>query len=471
MTIVLKNGLIALLILFLAGCLNNPNGHPPAQPLTPLQLSSPHHYQIPPPYAFQSYQWWTQFHDPQLNQLIAIALVDSPNIRIAQARLEQAHQAVNAAESPLWPSINSSGYLRRERFSKYGLVPPPFNGKVFNIGDVAFNFNYELDFWGKNRNLLAAQINRACAQAADTAEAQLMISAAVATAYFQLQGNIAREQIAEKTLARRSSLFDIISRRAKHGIESQIPVSTQLSEVEQARIDVEQQKVNIALAQHQLAILIGKNPDNTSFDVTPFSSHPEFLTIPANLPAHLLAARPDVTAAKYLTEAAAHEINVAKARFFPDINLTGLFSYQSVRLGKLFKPESQDNAIQGAFDLPIFDAGLRYANLGIRYAQFDEAVNTYNQTLLNALKDVADQESILNSLSKQRAIQAIALQSISRSYRLTNARYQHGINDYVSVLQIEQLLLVQEDLQIRLRTQQLQRVVSLIQALGGNIHG
>jgi outer membrane protein TolC len=186
------------------------------------------------------------------------------------------------------------------------------------------------------------------------------------------------------------------------------------------------------------------------------------------LPAHLIASRPDIIAARARAEAAAHEINVAKTLFFPDINLNGLFSYQSVGLGHLFGPTSQTNGVTAAFDLPIFDAGARRANLGVKYAEYDIAVQSYNQTILTALRDVADQLSTIRTLKSQLKAQALALRSTRNNYKLFKSRYNHGIVTYTQVLEIRQLLLQQESTQRDLQARHLLAVVAMLKALGGN---
>ena len=132
---------------------------------------------------------------------------------------------------------------------------------------------------------------------------------------------------------------------------------------------------------------------------------------------------------------------MSKARFFPDINLGVLFSYQSIIVGQLFNPQNENNAVTGAFDLPIFDAGARRANLGVRYAEYDLAVNEYNKTILTALREVADQLSQIHTLNSQLAAQNTALTATRHNYKLYSSRYNHGIADYVQVLESRQLLI------------------------------
>lgn len=455
--------------LVLSGCVNYSGMKNSSTPLDAHTLTKSHFYKKPQKkQKIVTANWWQTFHDPQLNRLMRIALSDSPDMKQAINRIQKASYLIDASATNLWPSINFNGYVQRERFSQFGLVPPPFNGKTFNIGNLALNFSYEFDFWGKNRQLLAARISEACAAEADAAQTRLIISTAVASAYFQIQSNIQERKIAEAIYKQRKEIADIIADRAKHGIESDIPVKYAITDMENARLAIDRFREAEELARHQLSVLLGKNPINTYVVNEPFKFHRYHITLPEYLPANLIAVRPDIIASRLRAEAAAHEINVAKARFFPNINLNGLFSYQSVGLGHLFDRVSQANGVTAAVDLPIFDAGLRRANLGIRYAEYDLAVNNYNQTILVALRDVSNQLSALNSLNSQLKAQNDALKTTRQNYQLNYTRYQSGVVDYLQVLDLQNAVLQLQAQLTDLEAKHILATVAMIKALGGN---
>ena len=395
-------------------------------------------------------------------------MADSPTLQIAQARVRQAQSLADAADSALWPSLDFSGYVQRQRFSEFGLAPPPFNGKTFNIGTLGLNFNYEFDFWGKNREALKAKISLEAATQAELAEAELVLAAAVANTYFQLYNNSEQVKIARANWQLGQQILIISTNRTRQGINSEIPVKTIEANVKATEQIIEEYRQAELLARHQLAVLLGKNPFATRITIGRYTFKQQQVQLPASLPASLLANRPDIYAAKARAQAAANEINVAKARFFPDINLSALYSYQGVGLEHLFLAESQNNAITGAIDLPIFDAGMRRANLGMKYAEFDSAVNEYNRTILTALREVADQSSILQTLDTRLAEQNSALNATQHNYKLYSLRYNHGIADYVAVLESKQLVLQQQATQLALQTQYLQAVATMLKALGGH---
>jgi len=450
----------------LTSCLYYGDIHGHSKPLSVSDLTKKHVYKTTAPTQHANER--RRFNDPELRELIAIALKDSPDMEIAKARVRRADALVSGATSQLFPSIDFSGYVQRQKFAEFGLVPPPFNGRTFNIGELGFNFNYDFDFWGKHRQILAARLGEKCAALADLAHARLIISAAVANTYFHLLNEIAQKKIASENVSLVRQISTIVDYRASHGIESDIPVKTALANAESARLSVEKIKQAEMLYRNRLAILLGKNPFNTEIITHHFVYRPPQVSLPVPLTANLLAHRPDIQATKQRMQAAAHQINAAKARFFPDINLMGLFSYQSVGLGHLFDVGSQNNAITGAVDLPIFDAGARRANLSEKYAEYDLAVNHYNQTILKALHEVADQLTIIKSVSSQQRVQHLALKATAHHYKLIHSRYNHGIIDYVEVLESKQLLLKQQALSLNLETEHLQAVVGLLKALGEN---
>lgn len=456
-----RSSLSLILCLCLSGCAYYGDLNHQAKPLSAHDLKQTQHFNA----NVTAQNRWGRFNDPLLNTLIASALNDSPTLQNAAARVRRAEALAAASMTTLWPSLDFSSYVQRQRFATYGLVPPPFNGKTYNIGDLALNLNYELDFWGKNRETIAAAVSNACAAQGEAAEARLILAAAVANAYFELQGAEAAKKLAETNARYSKEIAALVTHRAKNGIDSDIPLKSALVDQQNATLAVSQYQQRAELAEHQLAILVGKNPFSTHIQAAPFKG--QGIALPAHLPANLLAKRPDVFAALERMEAAAHTVNVAKARFFPNINLNILYSYQAAGLNRLFLADSKNYAYTGAVDLPIFDAGLRRANLKADYAEFDMAITAYNQTLLTALQDVADQSSTLRNLDAELRSQTAAINATRSNFHLFKARYQHGIVSYFQVLEIQQALIQQEATLLDLQVARAKATVALLKALGG----
>jgi len=429
-------------------------------------LTTPHIYK--PETGPKELGVWSRFNDPQLNQLISVALADSPTIAIARDRVRRAEYLAAGAEAALWPTIDLSGYIQRQRFSATGLVPPPFNGNTYNIAELGLNFNYEFDFWGKNRETYQAAFGEVFATRADANQARLILSSAVANTYFQLLGSLEQAKLVEENWRLNQRLIRIAKDRTQHGVESALPLKIIEVNAQQSKLALAQIRQNEAVARHQLAALLGKNPSVTDIVTLPLKYHAHPITLREPLPANLLAQRPDIAATKFRAEAAAHQINAAKARFFPDINLNLLFSYQNVGLTQFLKPANQNNAVTGAFDLPIFDAGARRANLGVKLSEYDQAVDQYNQTILTALNEVADQLSILKALDSQLNAQNSSVKASYERYGLTQSQFHHGITDQATLLNNRVSLIQQEAIQQFLQTRRLQAVVGMLKALGGS---
>ncbi|MBN9228835.1 MULTISPECIES: efflux transporter outer membrane subunit [Legionella] len=454
----------------LTGCSLFGEVHTNTEPLNAADLAAKHIYKLPK--KNNAAQHFKRFNDPQLNQLVSVALVDAPNMHSAKARVKRAQHLAKIASSSLWPFLDSSGYLEKAYFPIRGTVPPPFNSIKIDqakIADIGLKFNYELDFWGKNRENLASKVSETFAAQMDLAETQLVLSAAVATTYFDIQNNMIQQRLAKENVRLLKQLADIIIAREKQGIESNIPVKTALANSQAAILSIEDYKRAELQSRHQLAVLMGKNPLNTQIDTATFVYNKRQLMLPAVIPANILAQRPDIASARALAEAAAHQVKVAKTAFFPNINLKGLLSLQSFYFTKAFNIWLQNDNASAAFDLPIFDAGARRANLGVNYTQYELSVNQYNQTILNSLQQVSDQLSALKTLDAQINAQNQALNNTASNYKLFQSRYTQGIIDYTQLIEIKQLLIQQKAALYNLQTRQKQAFVALLAALGGEL--
>jgi NodT family efflux transporter outer membrane factor (OMF) lipoprotein len=433
-------------------------------------LTTSHVYKIPDRKTYKN--CLKKWDDPQLHQLVSLALTDNPDIRIALGRIAVANQMVNKAYSVFFPSVDLKSSIAQDHFSFQGKVPAPFNELLFNkatISDVELQFNYELDLWGKNRAIFASKLNESFAAKMDLEETRLILTALIASSYFQLQNNLAQQRLAKENVSISKELEAIVLDRAKQGVESDIPVKTAISNTQAAILALENYKLAERQALHQLAALIGKSPLNTKIEVMPFNYSFKRRLIPKIIPANILGQRPDIVATRARAQSAAHQIKIAKTAFLPNINLSGILSFQSFYFSKLFHIAFETEGVKAALELPIFDAGARRANLGARYAEFDIAVAQYNKTIINALKEVADQISTLTILRKQIYSQAKSLSATEGNYRIFQQRYKEGVIDYVQLLEIKKELLERKGVLIQLQTQSKQAVIALLAALGSEI--
>ncbi len=411
--------------------------------------------------------WWTGFGDAQLDSLIAAALARNPDLDIARSRLILARQAVAVARSGLLPDLGASASVTREKFSANGLFPPPFAGATYNQGQISLDFGYHLDLWGRARDEFRARLGEARAAAAQAAEARLIITTAVASAYFQLQGDLARLQVTGEGLAQRKAFERLVSLRAANGLETQLAVKQAQADVASVEANILRLQNAVAGDKHALAALIGEGPDAASRIHAPTSYFDRPFPVPAGLSVDLLARRPDIMVRRWQVEAAAQEIGAARAGFYPNISLTAQIGKQSVELSQLFDPGSDFALVGPAIHLPIFEGGRLRAALNARYAQYDIAVDRYRRALIGAARDVADRMATVESVTQELARQTEARQASEDAYHLAMLRYRSGLTDYLTVLLVQQDVLRQRDIEAGLRAQRLQAVLALIKALGG----
>lgn len=459
---------VLICLLSLSGCINYYGIKSQSRPYDAQSLAVHHKYTPKNTKAFTQNNWWNKFHDPQLNALIEVALADSPTMKTAQNRVNLAQNTTDESKSALFPSLKFDSLVAREHLTENTIYPPNIAGNTVSYGFAALNFTYDFDFWGKNQNTVAANVDETYATKADKAAARLMISSAVATAYYQLQSNIALLLVAEDIAKQREDLEKIVISLVTHNIQSEVPLSQATADTRSSHISVANVKQAVLLSRHQLAILMGKNPFTTTIKVRPFAYNASVLSLPTVIPANLLGRRPDIVASRWRVEAASHQICASKANFYPDINLKAFFSYQSIGLNKLFLSSSQDKNVRAAIDLPIFDANQRRAQLSEKYSEYDIAVNQYNDTILTALKDSADQISRIYVVKSQQASQVQVLKNIQNTYNLIQARYNHGISDYTQLLQAKGALLSEKQRDIQLKAQRVLTTIAMIKALGGD---
>jgi len=462
--------ILLLLSLSLAGCASYSGIRGEARALAPQSLAF-HSEDSASPWPRED--WWTAFGDPKLDALVRRALEGNPTLRAAQARVRTVTALADGARSSLYPTLDLEASATRQRLSANDIYPPPFGGSWVNQGRIALDFNYEFDFWGKHRSALAAALGDARAASADAAQARLVLASAVAQSYFQTQTDLAALALARQTLAQRESLLELNRVRASRGLEAAIAVRQSDQQIAASRVELSAAEAAVELDRHQLGALLGAGPDVAGLGIE-LALHPygDALVLPANLPADLLARRPDLAAQRFRVEAAAAQIGVAKADFLPNVNLAAFagFGATSVQGLHLLGGGSGIAGVGPALHLPIFDAGRLRANLRGRYGQYDAAVEQYNQTLIDALTQVADQVTSLRAAQRQLADQANALAAAEDAYRLTLDRYRAGLTSYLDVLVNEERLLAERLNRVRLEGRSLALAVGTMRALGGGYH-
>ncbi|HZZ36497.1 MAG TPA: efflux transporter outer membrane subunit, partial [Caulobacteraceae bacterium] len=332
---------------------------------------------------------------------------------------------------------------------------------------VTLNASYDLDLFGRNRAALAAAVSETEAARADAAQARLTLSSAVAQAYGELARLGAERAAAASAVEIRSQTSQLVAQRVANGVDTQAELKQAQAATPASRADVEALDEQIAITRHRLAALMGEGPDRGLSIAIPKPGAIKALGLPTDLAANLIGRRPDMVAARMRAEAAAKRIDKAKADFYPNISLIGFIGQQSLGLGNLLDAGSRIGSIGPAISLPIFDGGrLRGAYKGAR-ADYDAAVAAYDQTLTQALQDVADAASSVQSVQRQLAERREALAASEAAYDVARLRYQGGLSTYVSVLTAEDAVIAQRRAVATLEGRAFTLDVALVRALGG----
>lgn len=412
--------------------------------------------------------WWRGYGDPQLDRLMTQALAGNPTLAEALARIREAQASADVAHAGLLPSATYSLQDTRQRFSGHDVIPPPYAGSVRWEGSQGVNLSWDLDFWGRQASLIRQARSRAAATVLDAASARLAVEGAVMQAYVALDRDYALSDLARRTARQRQQILSLTRQRLRAGLDTQVQVHQAAGAVPQAQLELRRAVAARERVVHQLAELTGQGANAYAGIGRPQLGARAALALPRTLPADLLGRRPDVLAAKARVEAATAGKAAAKAAFYPDVNL-GLFAgTRAVGFDTLFRAASGSYGFGPAISLPLFDAGRLRARYRGASAGIDDAVAGYNATVLQALRQVADQLTTIESLDGQIADQRQSQADAETAYRLAMQRFRAGLTGYLTVLDTETELLRVHRQHIELISARTSARVSLLLAVGGS---
>jgi len=409
--------------------------------------------------------WWRTYGDQQLSALIAEALAKSPSLTQAEARVRMAAAVAEQTGANLYPTISANGSYSSLRQSYHLGVPVPEGQR--DTAAATLDLRYQLDFWGKNRALLAAATSEAEAARLEREQASLLVSTALAAAYANLAQLYANWDAANDALHVRQKSAELIHQRQQNGLENLGSYEQEIAAVASAEAEIEAIKEHIALAKNALVALIGVGPDRAQNIERPDIQKLEPFGLPENLPAELLGRRPDIMAAKLQVEAASSLTDAAKASFYPNVNLVGSVGQSVLGLGYFGVADSLVAAIGPTVSLPIFDGSRLRGTYRQARAGYDAAVATYDATLQNALHEVADVVTSERMLAPRLEKTAAALKASEKAYEIINNRYRGGLAGYLEVLRSEDVLIANQRALADLKTRSFTLDIALVRALGG----
>jgi len=453
----------------LGGCAADPALGPHEKMPAPADIASRLHLAAADPSAGPELAWWTAYHDADLARWIELGLRDSPDLRIANARLADAEAYFAAVRAGEAPSIGASAQSNAERLSGNGIFPPPLGGMVGTINDVDLSATLELDLFGRLSARTDAALLAAQAGAFDRDLARVRLAGAIGHAYFELARAQQARRIAVEIETDRAKTLELVRDRVRAGLDTQVERRLAEVTVPEIRVDIERADEQIALARHGLAVLAGQAPDAADA-LEAHLPDDAALAPPAALPLDLLARRADIAAAQRRVAAALRGVDAAKADFYPNVNINALVGLDSLTTQKLFEYNSRTWQVGPAVHLPIFEGGSLRAGLRSASAQTDAAIDTYNALVLQAAREVADTSSSIAAVRRQRAQQELATANAQAAADLAVTRYRAGLGNFLTVLTAEGAVLAQRRSQVDLDARAASLDVSLALALGGGFH-
>ncbi|HKE95740.1 MAG TPA: efflux transporter outer membrane subunit, partial [Povalibacter sp.] len=451
------------LTFLLAGCVTPQVEEPVGTPVDPQNLGLTGRT-----VASAANDWWKVFGDPQLDSLIEDATRNSPTLAQAMARVRTAQAQSQAAGAANQPRFSVNADESWQRFSANYYIPPPFGGDTFWIGEAMANLNWDLDFWGRQADLIRQSRSQLTASSLDVAAAHQALANSIVQTYVDLYRAWEMIDIADRLLEQREHLLKLTQQRVTAGLDTQMELRTAEAAIPQARSARLQAESARDLAIHRLAALAGDGAKRYAQMVRPQLSLDAALPLPDQLPIDLLARRPDVLAARARIDAAGAGREAAHAAFYPDISLKAFVGTQAIGLENLVKGDSLVYGVGPALHLPIFDAQrLRAAYKGAT-AELDASVASYNATVLNAVRETADQISLNDSLTRQIDQAQQTLQAATAAYDLANKRYAAGLSTQLVVLDAETRVLDAQRALVNVNAGRVATRINLLTMLGGS---
>lgn len=413
---------------------------------------------------FPATDWWASFRSPELTAYIEQAKRANLDIAAAAARVAQADARVRIAGASLLPSVDGGADAARSRVGSRGSSSRGGNSVTSYSASLAAS--YELDFWGKNRSAIASARSLALASRYDRETVAITVLANVGTTYFTVLEFRDRLAIARDNLANAENVLAIVETRFANGAASALDVAQQRTVVANQRAALPALEQQLRQTENALAILLGEMPEA----VTIAGGSLEDLTLPEvapGLPSELLNRRPDIANAEAQLIAANADINTARAALFPSIRLTGQGGFESTALSSLFNGPGLFWSLVASVTQPIFEGGRLSGQVDLTEARYEELVQTYRSTVINAFRDAEDTLVAIRQLAEQEALQQEAVRQAQTAFELADTRYRGGIDTLLNVLDAQRNLFQARDQLIRIRSARLQAVVSLYRALGG----
>lgn len=411
--------------------------------------------------------WWQAFGDPQLDRIVADALAGNPQLDLALARVRASQARVATAHSGRLPQAAVDGSVQLQRLSKAYIIPPPYGGSTKWMGDVQAGLGWNVDFWGRQ----AAAIDMAEAEAGavlvDREAARLAISGAVVQTYVELARAEQQAKMAVLLVERHREFADLMRVRVDSDLESDAAVRLADARLASARqLQLRAQALE-SLLRHALALLAGQGADYHDRILATSLKLDALPNLPRTLPADLLSRRPDILGARLRIRSASAGRQVARRAFYPNVNLLGLVGLQALGIDNLFGGDAVTAGAGAAIHLPIFEGGRLKAGYAAATAGVDAAIASYNQLVLEAVRETADTLRETERLAADVGQQSRAIAALRDVRNFSTARHAAGLDTRLDIIRADMELLASRQQMIDLQADQAVARVRLLLALGG----
>ena len=414
--------------------------------------------------------WREVFTDPALQEVIALALDNNRDLRVAALNIEVARAQYRVQRADLSPSLSVNGSGNSSRTP--GDLSATGRPQVTRDYSATLGFSaYELDLFGRVRNLKEQALQQFLSTAEARRSTHISLVAQVVTAYYTLAADQELLKLAQSTLASQEYSYRLQQRSFDYGVASELTISQARTTVESARSDVERYTAQVAQDHNALTLLVGAAvPAKLLPDALPATADAErnvLAAVPAGLSSDLLQRRPDILEAERNLRAANANIGAARAAFYPGISLTVSAGSASASLSGLFDAGSGSWSFAPSISIPIFNAGRNRANLDMAKANRDIDVARYEKAIQTAFREVADALAQRGTLGRQLQAQQALVDASADSYRLSQARFDRGVDSYLGVLDAQRSLYSAQQSLIGTRLDRLTNLVTFYKAMGG----
>ncbi len=469
-----------LCTLAVSGCMVGPKYHAPAVPTAPSfkELSpmadsaafkeNPDWHVARPIDAIPRGSWWTLFNDAQLNELEPQVATANQTLKAADANLRAARAAIRIQNANRYPTLGVNPFLGGERYSAN---QPYFNASEANNGDaellLPLQLNYEIDLWGAVRRNITAAKEESQATAADRQNILLSLQAELAFDYFELRAADAQQKLLNDTVSQYQNAVRITNNRFQGGVAIKADLTQAQTQLQDAKVQAADVAIARAQYEHAIAMLVGKPPAEFSIPPSPLPLTDQPPLVPAGLPSQLLERRPDIAAAERRTAEANEQIGIARAAYFPSLNLSAAAGFESTAIASLFDKSSFIYALGPTLGETFFDGGRRRGISEEALAGYDRTTADYRQTVLTAYQQVEDNLVALRVLANEQVQQQQATAAARESERIYDNRYVGGVDTYLQVITAQTSALTNERNDIDILRRRMDASVLLIKVLGG----